>query len=127
MPMSAPSESCICDKSRIAAYAAGFLGSSLIMAGMIWLMQLYTAPGPIDQTRFAERTKNLADLRAANAVALGTYDWIDKNRGIVRLKVDRAKELAFEQWQNPTAFRSNLLARVDKATAKLPEKPSEYE
>ena len=115
------------NQARLLVVSMGILGSLLVMAGMIWIMRQYTAPGPIDQTRFAERAKNLADLRAANAAAFSTYDWIDKNRGIVRLKIDRAKEVALREWADPVAFRTNLLGRVDKATAKLPEKPSEYE
>lgn len=124
------SDSPCCRPSQSARWTVSILGiggSLLVMAGMAWLIQSYTAPGPIDQTRFAERLKNLQELRATTAVGLNTYDWIDKNRGVVRLKIERAKEIAAREWQNPAAFRSNILARVDKATAKLPEKPSEYE
>lgn len=115
------------DKARLTVSLVGVVGSLLVMAGLVWIMRQYTAPGPIDETRFAERIKNLREMRAADAVGLTTYDWVDKNRGTVRLKLERAMEIALADWQNPAAFRSNLLARVDKATAKLPEQPSEYE
>jgi hypothetical protein len=36
-------------------------------------------------------------------------------------------EITLQEWQNPQAARSNLMARVEKATAKAPEKPSQFE
>ena len=39
-------------------------------------------------------------------------------------------ELTLQEWKDPVAGRSNLIARVEKATApapKPPEKPSIYE
>jgi hypothetical protein len=39
-------------------------------------------------------------------------------------------QLALREWQNPAAARSNLVARVGKATAvppAAPAKPSEFE
>jgi len=48
----------------------------------------------------------------------------------VRLPIAEAKKLALRDWQNPAAARSNLIARVEKATAappKAPEKPNPFE
>jgi len=61
---------------------------------------------------------------------LNSYGWLDQSKGIVRLPISEAMKLALRDWQNPAAGRSNLIARVEKATAlppKTPEKPSQFE
>jgi len=100
------------------------------MAALVWAMNHYTRPAPLGTDRALERRKNLAELRAAEADAINHYAWQDQVRGIVRLRVERGIELTLKEWQNPTVARSNLLARLDKATAplpKAPEKPSAFE
>ena len=69
-------------------------------------------------------------MRAAEAGALESYGWVDQAKGVVRLPIAEAMRLALRDWQNPAAARSNLIARVEKATAvppTAPEKPSEFE
>ena len=112
------------------AYVIGTLGSCLIIAALIWAMQRYTQPPPLGEDRVALRKKALADLRAAEASELGTYGWVDPAKGIVRLPIGEAMKLALREWQNPASARSNLIARVQKATAvppPAPAKPSEFE
>jgi hypothetical protein len=61
---------------------------------------------------------------------LEKYDWQDQARGFVRVPVERAKELILEEWRDPAAGRSNLMARaaIEFAPApKVPEKKNEYE
>lgn len=41
----------------------------------------------------AERKALLADLRAKEKAAAGTYGWVDQGAGVVRLPVDRAIDL----------------------------------
>lgn len=41
--------------------------------------------------------------------------WVDQNKGIVRLPIETAKQIALRDLQNPAQARSNLLARVAKA------------
>jgi hypothetical protein len=93
-------------------------------------MYRYTHPAPITQNRIAERKKALAEIRSAEAESLNHYGWVDQAKGIVRLPIDRAMELMLQEYQNPAAARSNLVARADKASApppKAPEQPSKYE
>ena len=78
------------------------------------------------------RRKNLKDLRDANADVLNSpnYVWQDQGRGIVRMPINDAMELSLKLWQDKAAARSNLVVRVEKATAappKAPEKPSQFE
>jgi len=119
-----------CDKARLAAYAIGILGTFLIVSLLVLALRHYAQPAPVGAGRVEERYKSLQDQRAADAKTANEYDWVDKDKGIVRLPVQRAVELTLQEWQNPAAARSNLISRVDKATAappKAPEKPNPYE
>jgi hypothetical protein len=112
------------------AYLAGILGSLLIVAALVWAMQRYTQPPPLGEDRIAVRKKALADLRATEASELESYGWVDQTKGVVRLPINEAMKLALREWQNPAAARSNLVARVEKATAvppAAPAKPSPFE
>jgi hypothetical protein len=112
------------------AYVIGILGSFLIVAALVWAMQRYTQPPALGQDRIALRKKALADLRAAEASELETYGWVDQPKGLVRLPIAEAMQFALREWQNPAAARSNLIARVEKATfvpAAPPPKPSQFE
>ena len=70
------------------------------------------------------------ELRAAEVDALNNPGWIDQAKGVVRLPIAEALKLTEREWLDPAAARSNLIARVEKATAlppKAPEKPSAFE
>lgn len=113
------------------AYAIGILGSFLIVAALAWAIHYYTRPAPLGEDRNAVRSKALAELRAAEAEALATPGWVDQTKGLVRIPIADAMTLVEHEWsQNPSAARSNLIERVEKATApppKAPEKPSQFE
>ena len=112
------------------AYVAGILGAFLIVAALVWAMQRYTQPPPLGEDRVALRKKALADLRAAEGSELKSYGWVDQAKGVVRLPIAEAMQLTLRDWRNPAAARSNLIARVEKATfvpAPPPPKPSEFE
>jgi len=116
--------------NRVAIYAFAILGSFLIFAALVWAMWRYSRPAPLGEDRVAVRSKALTELRAAEAEMLQNYAWQDQPKGIVRLPVAEAMKLAEREWQNPPAARSNLIARVTKATAlppKPPEKPNPYD
>jgi uncharacterized protein YdaU (DUF1376 family) len=112
-------------------YIVGILGSFLIVAGLVWAMIHFTRPQPLGEDRAAVRAKALAELRAAEAEALNNTAWLDQPKGIVRLRIEDAMKMVEQEWgHNPAAARSNLMARVEKATApppKVPEKPSQFE
>jgi hypothetical protein len=119
-----------CQSTRVGAYVLGILGTFLIVGWLVWLLRSYTqAPSPF-AARSAERMQIMADFKAANAPLLEKYDWQDQAKGFVRVPLDRAKELILQEWQNPAAGRSNLMARAAKEFAvppKPPEKKNEYE
>ena len=107
------------------------LVACLIFVALVLATKRYTQPAPpIDEARKAERAKALVELRAAEADALHNPGWIDQAKGVVRLPIAEAMTITEREWQNPAAARSNLIARVEKATAlppKAPEKPSAFE
>ena len=112
------------------AYATGILGCFLIVAALVWAMRHYTQPAPLGEDRVAARKKALSELRAVEAEELSTYGWLDQAKGVVRLPIAEAKKMTLRDWQNPAAARSNLIARVEKATAvppAAPAKPSQFE
>ena len=118
------------DRARATAYAIGISGTFLLVALLVLAMRHYTQPAPVGANRVQERYKFSQEQRAADAKALSEYDWQDKDKGIVRLPIQRAVELTLQEWQNPAAARSNLISRVEKATAappKAPEPPNKYE
>ena len=115
-------ESC-CQKTRLGAYAAGLLGTFLIVAFLVWLMQSYAGAPSIAATRAAERMQIMSEFKAANAPLVETYDWADQAKGFVRVPIERAKEMVLEEWQDPLAARSNLMARAAREFAPAPKPP----
>ncbi len=113
------------------AYLLAVLGAFLIVALLVWAMRYYTQPPALGAARAEERAKALAELRAAEAEALNTTGWVDPTKGIVRLRIEDAMKWVEQEWaRNPSAARSNLISRVQKATApppRAPEKPSQFE
>ena len=107
---------------NLTATFVGVLGSFLIVAGLVWAMYHYTRPAPVGQAKADERKKNLTELRAAETDAVNNYGWVDQTKDLVRLPVARAVELTVQEYQNPAAARSNLVARSDKASI-APPKP----
>ena len=111
-------------------YVVAALGTFLIVAGLVWVMIQYTRPAPLNTARINERIENLKKLCAEEAKTLVEYELLDPAKGVVRVPIANAMELIVREYQNPAAARSNLIARVAKATAaapKAPEKPSQFE
>lgn len=106
-----------------AAAALGFIMACFILAALILAMKHLAHPPTIDADRAAARARALAELRTAESNALNHPGWIDQSRGLVRLPVSVALQITENEWQNPAAARSNLIARVEKATAPAPAGP----
>jgi hypothetical protein len=74
-----------------------FIGG-LVMLGLFWglnqLMRGWAPAEPDYETQRSDtRYQNLAALKQTNEQALTTYGWVNKERGIVRIPVERAIEL----------------------------------
>jgi hypothetical protein len=105
------------------ALLIGIAGCFLIVAALGWAIHRYTQPAPLGEDRAAMRSKALAELRAAETEALTHAAWIDQGKGLVRLRIEDAMNQVVRDWQNPPAARSNLIARVEKATYVPPPPP----
>jgi hypothetical protein len=111
------------EKAKVTAWTVGSLGAFLIFGALVAAMWYYTRPAPLGEDRVALRTKARAEVRAAEADQLHNYGWVDATKGVVRLPVADAMKLALQQWQDPVAARSNLIARVEKAFPPPPPPP----
>ena len=123
--------SCCSEKVRSTfAYFVAAVGAFLIVAVLVWQTRKLIQPPPLGEDRIAVRVKNLAEVRGLDSQALTTMGCVDQGKGIVRLPIETALKLAERDWQNPAQARSNLIARVEKATfvpPPPPAKPSQYE
>jgi hypothetical protein len=116
--------------NRGSAAAVGFLLVSGIFAALAIFAKVSLNAPAIDADRGAERAKALAEIRVAEETTLASAATIDAQRGIVRLPIETALQLAAQKWQNPSAARADLNARAEKAAAELPKapaKPSAFE
>jgi hypothetical protein len=117
-------------ENRASGAALGFVCASVLFIVLGVLVGVAVRPPAIDADQAEQRYKALAELRAAESKALDNPGWIDQQRGIVRLPIDRAILQAAEAWQNPAQARADLMSRAEKAAAplpKAPEKPSAFE
>jgi hypothetical protein len=116
--------------NRASGAAIGFVVAIILFAALAMVVKLAVNAPAIDADRAAERSKALAEMRTAEDKSLNTLGWADQSRGIVRLPIEIAMQLAVQAWQNPAAARADLNARAEKAAAPAPvapAKPSAFE
>jgi len=107
-----------------------FVGACFLFVALVLGVKVSMPVPAIDADRAAVRSKDLAEIRAAEATALGQAGWVDQDRGIVRLPIENAMQIYERAAQNPNAARAELIARAGKAAAPLPKaapKPSAFE
>jgi hypothetical protein len=116
--------------NRASGAALGFLIASFIFIAFVVFVKFSLKVPAIDADRAAERAKDFAAIRVTESAALYNVGWIDQQRGIVRLPIETALQLAGREWKNPAQARADLIAREEKAVAPVPvapPKPSEFE
>jgi hypothetical protein len=109
-------------KGRTAIYVAAILGTFLLVAFLVWQMVKVAQPSPVNADRARARAKDNTEIRAAGATALTSWGHVDapptaRPNGFVRMPVEEAMKLTVQGYQKPDAFRSDLMARVEKANA----------
>ena len=73
---------------------------TLLFVGLAGFLVLQRASIPtVDEQAAQVRLKNLAELNAENQRVLLQYHWIDKNKGVVGIPINRAMELVVAQLQ----------------------------
>ena len=84
----------------------------------------------VDEQTAEVRLKNLAELNAENQKILTQYHWVDKNKGVVGIPIDRAMDLVLAQLQankphaagpiNPPAAAPAAASPAPSPTAQMP-------
>ncbi len=115
------------DVNRASGAAAGFLIASLIFIVLVVVVKLSMTTPPIDAARNAIISQALYEIRTNELAQLNSPGWVDKPRGIVRLPIETAMQLAAQEWQNPAQARADLIARAKKTTAAAPKVANPYE
>lgn len=123
--MSTNQSSACCTK--VAVYVVVTVSTLLLAKWLADSMKTNSRPPTINAARVEERVKALKEVRAAGETELNNTGWVDQGRGVARLPIDVAMDLTIKRYQNPAAARADMNARVEKATAKAPEKPSAFE
>jgi hypothetical protein len=116
--------------NRSSGAAIGIIIASVIFAVLAVALKLFVTVPALDADRAAVLSKALTEIHAAENTSLNNAGWVDQSRGIVRLPIETAVQLAAQAWQNPASARADLNARAEKAAApapKAPEKPSAFE
>jgi hypothetical protein len=70
-----------------------------------------------EQMRAEARAKKLKDAREEDSKALTSYTWIDKNKGTVRLPIDRAMELTLADLANKKPAPAYAIAAPESSAA----------
>ncbi|HZF02323.1 MAG TPA: hypothetical protein VE344_10555 [Methylomirabilota bacterium] len=116
--------------NRASGAAIGFVIAFVIFIALIAIVKFSISVPAIDADRGAAISKSLAEIRKTENNALVNPGWIDEKRGIVRLPIETAMQMAEREWQNPAQARADLIARAEKAAAPAPKtapKPSKFE
>jgi len=109
------------DVNRASGAAVGFAIASGLFVVLMVVVKLSTCPPAIDADRAAAISQSLSEIHSNEVVSLDHAGWIDRPRGIVRLPIDTAMQLAAQAWQNPEQARADLINRSRKATAPAPK------
>src|SRR2546422_4360342 len=94
--------------------------------GVIVLAVVGPAPRGSDyeETRAKKRVDNLKTLREEAAKALTTYGWIDKNKGVARIPIDRAMELTIADLARQKPVPAGPIATPEPQAAASPASPA---
>ena len=118
-------------KFEISVYFVIFVLLFLAMFEMMAWTGDRVQADPIDGVRAQERSEALEQLTSSAQEQLENYAYLDEANGRVRMPIRRAMEIVVEEWQDPAAGRSNLVALWKRFNppppAPPPEEPSEFE
>ena len=105
-----------------------WLGIVLLFAlfGVIVLAVIGPAPRGSDyeETRAKKRVDNLKTSREEATKALATYGWIDKNKGVARIPIDRAMELTIAKLAQQKPAPAGPIATPEPQASAAPASPA---
>jgi hypothetical protein len=102
--------------SSVMAFGAGLAASALVISVLVWALFLYFSDRAVRRGSTVDRLTqqlpqalppqprlqtdpraDLLALREAEDRVLGTYGWVDRNAGIVRIPIEQAMKLTVER------------------------------
>src|SRR5437870_10915311 len=94
--------------------------------GVIVLAVIGPAPRGSDyeETRAKKRVDNLKTSRDEAAKALTTYSWIDKNKGVARIPIERAMELTVAKLAQQKPAAAGPIATPEPQPSAAPASPA---
>jgi hypothetical protein len=105
-----------------------WVGIVLLFAlfGVIVLAIIGPAPrgSSYEETRAKKRVETLKTTRDEAAKALTTYGWIDKNKGVAHIPIDRAMELTLAELAQKKPAPAGPIAAPQAQTAAAPANPA---
>ena len=105
-----------------------WLGIVLLFAlfGIIVLAIIGPSPRGSDyeETRAKKRLENLKTLREDAEKALTTYAWVDKNKGVARIPINRAMELTIAELAQQKPAAAGPIATPQPQATAAPSSPS---
>src|SRR5260370_42460380 len=107
--------------AQSAARFSTWLGVVLLFALFGAIVVAVVGPSPrgdtYEQMRAEARAKKLKDARDEDAKALTTYAWVDKNKGTVRLPINRAMELTVADLANKNPAPAYAITAPESSAA----------
>jgi len=100
----------------------GFVLASSLFAILVLAVKFFSPTPVIDAESAAERSKDLAQIRAVEILSLDNAGWIDQQRGLVRLPIETAMQLM--ERQTPASAHVDLVRREEQASAPAPATPA---
>ena len=72
--------------------ALGWLGVLGLFGLIVYVTYVRQGPNPVDPAH-ADRARIRASVEAEQTRLATSYEWVDRSKGIVRIPIDRAKQL----------------------------------
>ena len=114
--------------ARMRAPLSAWFGIVLLFAlfGVIVLAVIGPAPRGSDyeETRAKKRVDNLKTSRDEAAKALTTYGWIDKNKGVARIPIERAMKLTIAELARQKPAPAGPIAVPEPQATASPTSPA---
>ncbi len=105
-----------------------WVGIVLLFAlfGIIVLAIIGPAPrgSSYEETRAKKRVETLKTTRDEATKALTTYGWVDKNKGVAHIPIDRAMELTLAELAQKKPAAAGPIAAPQAQTAAAPANPT---
>ena len=101
--------------------AIAFIVASVVFAVLVVAVKLLVNVPAIDADRAAIISNVFVEMHTNEIASLENVGWVDQQRGIVRLPIETALQLAEREWKNPAQARADLIARAENAAKPAPK------